>query len=172
VTRRGEKTRKPHKDELRTGEESVWDYPRPPRLERSPKRAEVYFAGERIADSRRAVRILETSHPPVFYIPEGDVRTALLTRTEQRSFCEFKGGAVYWTLLLNGQTAQNAAWSYPKPTKGFEAIQDYLAFYPSRVEACLVDGERVQAQAGDFYGGWLTAEIKGPFKGEPGTWGW
>lgn len=162
------KTREPHS----TGEESVWDYPRPPKLEPTPKHVQVTFAGELIADSRRTLRILETSHPPVFYIPAEDVRTELLTQTAQKSFCEFKGGAVYWTLKLNGQEAQNVGWSYPDPTEGFETVKDYLAFYPSRVEACFVDRERVQAQAGDFYGGWITAEIKGPFKGEAGTWGW
>ena len=153
------------------GEESVWDYPRPPKVEPSRKHIEVYFAGEKVADSSRAVRILETSHPPVFYVPQADIRTELLTQTQHRSFCEFKGGAVYWTLSLNAQEAQ-VAWSYPNPAKGFESIKDYLAFYPSRVEACFVDGERVQAQAGDFYGGWITHEIKGPFKGGAGTWGW
>ncbi len=153
------------------GEESVWDYPRPPKVEPSPKHIEIYFAGERVADSSRAVRVLETSHPPVFYIPQEDIRMESVTQTQHRSFCEFKGGAVYWTLKLNGQEAQ-VAWSYPNPTRGFEEIRDHLAFYPSRVEACFVDGERVEAQAGDFYGGWITAEIKGPFKGGAGTWGW
>ena len=162
------KTREPHG----SGEESVWAYPRPPRLEESAKHVQVYYAGALIADSRRAARVLETSHPPVFYLPPGDVRTDLLTRTAQKSFCEFKGGAVYWTLEPDGKEAPNAAWSYPNPSKGFEAIKDYLAFYPSRVEACFVDGERVAAQAGDFYGGWITRDIKGPFKGGAGTWGW
>ncbi len=162
------KTREPHGK----GEESVWDYPRPPRLEPSAKHVQVYFAGELVADSRRTLRILETSHPPTFYIPPEDVRTELLTQTAQKSFCEFKGGASYWTLKVGEQESENAAWSYPNPTKGFEAVKDYLTFYPSRVEACFVDRERVQAQAGDFYGGWITRDIKGPFKGEPGTWGW
>lgn len=160
------------REPLTEGQESVWDYPRPPRLDLSHKHVQVLFAGVVVADSRRAVRVLETSHPPVFYLPPEDVRTELLTLTPQRSVCEFKGRAEYWTLSLNGGKAVDAAWSYPQPTKGFEALQNYLAFYPSRVEACFVDGERVQAQAGDFYGGWLTGEIKGPFKGGAGTWGW
>ena len=168
MSRKTTKIREPHS----AGEESVWDYPRPPRLEPSPKHLEVYFAGEKIADTHRAVRILETSHPPVFYIPPEDIRMEFLTQTAQKSFCEFKGGAVYWTLNVKGQAAENAAWSYPNPSRGFEALKDYLAFYPSRVDACFVDGERVQAQAGDFYGGWITADIKGPFKGGAGTWGW
>lgn len=150
----------------------MWDYPRPPRVEASVQRVEVFFAGERVAGSQRALRVLETSHPPVYYLPPEDVRTDLLTRTENRSFCEFKGGAVYWTLRVGGETSADAAWSYPAPSRGFEALRDCLAFYPSRVSECFVDGERVAAQAGDFYGGWITREIKGPFKGGPGTWGW
>ncbi len=161
-----------HREPLKQGQESVWDYPRPPRLDPSHKHVQVTFAGEVIADSRRAVRVLETSHPPVFYLPLEDVHADLLTRTPASSVCEFKGRATYWTLSLNGQEAVDVAWSYPRPAAGFETIRDYLAFYPSRVEACFVDGERVQAQAGDFYGGWITAEIKGPFKGGAGTWGW
>ena len=121
---------------LKKGEESVWDYLRPPKVEPSSKHVQVYFAGALVADTHRAVRILGTSHPPVFYLPPEDVRTELLTRTEHRSFCEFKGGAVYWTLELNGQAAYNVAWSYPEPTRAFTALKDYLAFYPSRVEAC------------------------------------
>lgn len=161
-----------HREPLTAGQESVRDYPRPPRLEPSYKHVQVLFAGEVVADSRRAVRVLETSHPPVFYLPPEDVRTELLTLTPERSVCEFKGRAVYWTLRLNAHEAVNAAWSYPHPAAGFVSVRDFLAFYPSRVETCFVDGERVQAQAGDFYGGWITGEIKGPFKGGSGTWGW
>lgn len=155
-----------------SGGESVWDYPRPPRVETSAKHVQVFFAGELVGASRRALRVLETSHPPVYYLPPEDVRTDLLTRTESRSFCEFKGGAAYWTLRVGRDTSQDAAWSYPDPTKGFERLQGYLAFYPSRVSECFLDGERVKAQAGDFYGGWITPEVKGPFKGGAGTWGW
>lgn len=160
------------REPLAPGDESVWDYPRPPRVEATTKRVQVFFAGDLVAESRRALRVLETSHPPVYYLPPEDVRTDLLTRTEGRSFCEFKGGAVYWTLRAGGSTSQDAAWSYPDPAKGFERLRDHLAFYPSRVSGCFVDGERVTAQAGDFYGGWITADIKGPFKGGAGTWGW
>ena len=154
------------------GQESVWDYPRPPRLEASPKQLRVTFAGETVAASSRALRVLETSHPPVYYLPPEDVRSELLTPSAQRSFCEFKGRAMYWTLQLGDQISPDAAWSYPQPAAGFESLRDYLAFYPSRVAACFVDGERVRAQAGDFYGGWITREIRGPFKGAAGTWGW
>jgi uncharacterized protein (DUF427 family) len=154
------------------GQESVWDYPRPPRVRPISKRVRVIFNGETIADSTSAIQILETSHPPVYYIPPQDIQMALLTPTERHTFCEFKGTASYWTLKVGARAVQNAAWSYPKPAAGYEAIQDYLAFYPSRVDACYVDDELVQAQAGDFYGGWITGDIAGPFKGGIGTAGW
>lgn len=161
-----------NREPLGPGDESVWDYPRPPRVEESGKHVQVFFAGELVGASRRALRVLETSHPPVYYLPPEDVRLDFLTRTEGRSFCEFKGSAAYWTLRAGGQTSADAAWSYPDPARGFETLRDHLAFYPSRVSECFVGGERVGAQAGDFYGGWITAEIKGPFKGGAGTWGW
>lgn len=154
------------------GQESVWDYPRPPRLEASTRHIQVYFNGVLIADSHRSQRVLETSHPPTWYIPMDDVRMEYLSLSPKGSYCEWKGQAVYYTVKVDGVEARDAVWSYPRPTPSFAGIKDYLAFYPSRMEACLVDGERVQAQAGDFYGGWITAEIVGPFKGEPGTWGW
>ena len=154
------------------GQESVWDYPRPPRLEDSPKHIQVVFNGIVIADTHSARRVLETSHPPVYYIPPTDIRMQYLTRTARSSFCEWKGEASYYTITVGDKNAPNAAWFYPQPTVAFAAIKDYVAVYPSLMEACLVDGERVQAQAGDFYGGWITSAIVGPFKGEPGTWGW
>lgn len=154
------------------GQESVWDYPRPPRLEASSKHIQIYFNSVLIADSHRSQRVLETSHPPTWYIPMDDVRMEYLSLSPKGSYCEWKGQAVYYTVNVDGVEARDAVWSYPRPTPSFAGIKDYLAFYPSRMEACLVDGERVQAQAGDFYGGWITSEIVGPFKGEPGTWGW
>jgi len=154
------------------GQESVWDYPRPPRLEPTPKHIHVIFEGETVASTRRALRVLETSHPPVYYIPPEDVRMELLTRTTRYSFCEFKGGAVYWALRAGERVVENAAWSYPDPTPAYRALAGYLAFYASRVDVCYVDGERVRAQEGDFYGGWITSDIVGPFKGGPGTTGW
>ena len=154
------------------GQESVWDYPRPPRLEDSPRHIQVIFNGVVIADTRRARRELETSHPPVYYIPPADIRMAYLTRTAWATFCEWKGEAGYYTITVGDKSAPNAAWFYPQPTPAFAALKDYVAFYPSRMEACFIDGERVQSQAGDFYGGWITNDIVGPFKGEPGTWGW
>ncbi len=153
-------------------QESVWDYPRPPKLEPSTRRVRVEFAGETVADTTRAVRVLETSHPPVFYIPREDVREEFLRPSPRSTFCEFKGRAVYHSLDVNGRHAVNVAWSYPEPVRGFETIRGHLAFYPSRVDACYVDDEPVQTQEGDFYGGWITSEIVGPFKGPAGTWGW
>ena len=144
--------------------ESVWDYPRPPRVERSSRRVRVMVAGEAIADSTRAIRVLETGHPPVWYIPPDDVRMDLLDNSETRTFCEWKGTASYWTLRTESRTVEDVAWSYEKPIPAFESLRGYLAFYPSRVDACYLDDEQVTPQPGDFYGGWITSEIIGPFK--------
>ncbi|WAL60013.1 DUF427 domain-containing protein [Thermocoleostomius sinensis] len=154
------------------GQESVWDYPRPPRLEESSKHIQVVFNGEVIADTRRAKRVLETSHPPVYYIPPEDIQQQYLTRTSRSSFCEWKGQAAYYTVTVGDRSVSDAAWFYPSPTPAFAGIQDYVAFYPSKMEACYVEGEKVTAQPGDFYGGWITHDIVGPFKGGVGTWGW
>ncbi len=154
------------------GQESVWDYPRPPRVEDSSKHIEVILNGVVIADTRRAKRVLETSHPPVYYIPPEDVKLEYFTPAQRHTFCEFKGAASYYTITVGGTTVQNGAWYYPQPSPGYEALRNYVAVYPSKMDTCLVDGERVQPQAGDFYGGWITADIVGPFKGEPGTQGW
>ena len=153
------------------GQESVWDYPRPPRPEAASDAVRVELGGVVIADSTRVLRVLETSHPPVIYVPPDDVRTALLVRNVRQTFCEFKGHAAYYDLHVDGQTIENAAWAYPAPTPAFAAIKDYLAFYPSKVD-CFVAGERVTAQPGDFYGGWITSRVVGPFKGGRGTTGW
>ncbi len=153
------------------GQESVWDYPRPPKIEASSRRVRVFFADTLIAESSKSYRVLETSHPPTWYIPREDIRTELLTPTPGSSHCEWKGAATYWTVKVDGQISGNAAWSYEHPNAKFAALQGHLAFYPSRCE-CHVDGERVQAQEGDFYGGWITSDVVGPFKGSPGSWGW
>lgn len=158
------------------GQESVWDYPRPPRVEQTSKHIEVIFNGVVIADTRRAKRILETSHPPSYYIPPEDVRLKeyfQASSDRHSSFCEWKGAASYYTIEVNGKRAENAAWYYTKPTAGpFSAIKDHVAFYPGRMDECRVDGERVTPQAGQFYGGWITKDVVGPFKGAPGTMGW
>ncbi|CAN5754136.1 DUF427 domain-containing protein [soil metagenome] len=158
------------------GQESVWDYPRPPRVEPITLRVRVVVGDVTLADSINAVRVLETSHPPVYYLPQTDIMIAHLTPTERTTFCEFKGAARYWTLRggdkVGDKEIANVAWSYPNPARRFETIRDHLAFYPSKVDACYVGDERVQAQADDFYGGWITENIVGPFKGGPGTGGW
>lgn len=154
------------------GRESVWDYPRPPRCEFSTRRIKVVFGGVTVVESSRAVRVLETSHPPTYYLPPGDIADGVLIPTERMSVCEWKGAARYFHLKVGDFTAENAAWAYPHPTKAFESIQDYVAFYPHLLDACFVDDERVQPQFGGFYGGWITSEIQGPFKGPPDTLGW
>lgn len=161
-----------HRLEPRSGQESVWDYPRPPRLERSTRRVRVVFNDVTIADSTRSWRVQETSHPPVYYIPREDVRMDALTTTDHVTACEFKGMATYWSIRIGDRESANAAWSYEQPVPAFEAIQGHLAFYPSRVDACFVDDEQVTPQAGGFYGGWITSDIVGPFKGDPGTRNW
>ena len=163
----------PRRLEPGPGQESVWDYPRPPQLELSQKLVEVVMNGEVVASTHRAYRVLETSHPPVYYIPSEDVRSEFLERgAGKRSFCEWKGEAGYFDLVVGARRSKAVAWFYPNPTPTFRPIQNYLAFYPSRVDECRVDGEIVRSQPGDFYGGWITNEIVGPFKGDPGTSGW
>ena len=132
----------------------------------------VEFADRVIAESNRTLRVLETSHPPVFYIPRSDIVVNLIRRSSHSSFCEFKGRASYVDVVVEDRVAADAGWEYPEPSAGFEALQDHVAFYPGRVDACFVDDERVDAQAGGFYGGWVTSEIVGPFKGAAGTRGW
>ena len=161
-----------HRIQPAADQESVWDYPRPPRLELSSRRVRVLFGGVTIANTASAYRVLETSHPPTWYLPVADVRADRLVPATGSSFCEFKGRAMYWDLQAGNRTSRQAAWSYPNPSPGFRAIRDYLAFYPSRVDVCFVDDLQVESQEGDFYGGWITPEIVGPFKGGPGTWTW
>ena len=154
------------------GQESVWDYPRPPRLEPVADRLRVIVAGVTIGETTRGHRVLETSHPPVYYLPASDVRSDLLVPAEGRSFCEFKGLASYWSLDTAGRRVDRIAWSYADPTPAFADITDAFAFYASKCEACFVGDELVVPQVGDFYGGWITARVVGPFKGGPGTAGW
>ncbi len=154
------------------GQESVWSYPRPPRLAPSAAHVQVVFNGVTVAETHRALRVLETSHPPVYYIPPQDVQAAYLHPAPGASLCEWKGQAAYYTVTVGERTAEAAVWTYPDPDPAYVALAGYLAFYPSRMDACFVDGERVRAQPGDFYGGWITDAIVGPFKGDPGTLGW
>ncbi len=153
--------------------ESVWDYPRPPRVEPTGRRIRVMLPdGTSVADSTRCYRILETSHPPVYYIPRQDIDMNILQETDQHTYCEWKGVASYFSIKSEGFSMPNVAWSYPEPTKGaFESIRDHIAFYPASLR-CFVDDEPVEAQPGNFYGGWITKDIIGPFKGSPGTSFW
>lgn len=154
------------------GQESVWDYPRPPRLEVSPKRVQVIFNGMTVADSRRSYRVLETSHPPVYYIPPPDIQMQYLQPSSRHSFCEWKGAASYYGIVIGDRQVADAAWYYPNPTASFTELEDCVAFYPHLMDACYVDGEKVIPQPGSFYGGWITSDIVGPFKGDVGSWGW
>ena len=154
------------------GQESVWDYPRPPRVEKVDKPIQIIFAGEVIAHTTNAKRVLETSHPPVYYLPPEDVALEYLTRNGQSSFCEWKGQALYYSLEVKGRQSANAAWAYLDLAPGYEDIQDHLAFYAGPLDSATVDGEEVEPQPGRFYGGWITEDIVGPFKGGPGTIGW
>lgn len=154
------------------GQESVWDYPRPPRVEAVTDRIRVVFGGETIVDTTNAVRVLETSHPPTYYVPLDDIRPGAVVRTGHSSFCEYKGRAVYYNVIAGGKEETHAAWGYPSPSPGFEAMRDHVAFYASRMDACYVGDELVTPQPGNFYGGWITSKVVGPFKGGPGTWAW
>ncbi|MGW6540154.1 DUF427 domain-containing protein [Streptomyces sp. NPDC055051] len=151
--------------------ESVWDYPRPPALLSDDRRVTVTFGAQVVAETRASMRVLETSHPPVFYVPRHDVRTEFLRPRPGRTHCEWKGAASYWDIAVGDVVAPRAAWSYEHPLPPYEALRGRLAFYPSSVR-CAVDGEVVVAQEGDFYGGWITREIEGPFKGGSGTRFW
>jgi uncharacterized protein (DUF427 family) len=152
------------------GQESVWDYPRPPELVPDGRLVEVYDGDQLIASSSRTYRVLETASPPSFYLPPQGVDLNLLSFAPGSSVCEWKGVAEYWTLSSDSKMGV-VGWSYPEPKPAFEQIRGYIAFYPA-VMVCYVSGERVRPQPGQFYGGWITGEIVGPFKGEPGTEYW
>ena len=154
------------------GQESVWNYPRPPRLEDCSKQLRIIASGVTIANTRQAKRVLETSHPPVYYLPPDDIRMDLLVVSSGQSWCEWKGRAHYYDLVGIQQPIKEAAWSYPSPTTEFASIKNFVAFYPGKMDACFVEDEQVQPQPGSFYGGWITSDIVGPFKGEPGTMRW
>jgi len=153
------------------GQESVWDYPRPPRVVRDDRLVEVRVGEIVIARTSRAVRVLETASPPTFYLPPSALEAGALERTDGMSRCEWKGEAVYWDVVVPGSRRPAAAWSYPDPFPDFEALRDFVSFYPARLD-CFVGGERVTPQPGGFYGGWITSEVVGPFKGDPGSQHW
>jgi uncharacterized protein (DUF427 family) len=154
------------------GQESVWDYPRPPRVEPSTELVEVVLGGQVVASTRASFRVLETSHPPTYYLPRTAFLEGVLRPVEGTTRCEWKGQAAYFDLITAGRTAEQAAWTYPDPPDGLAVLVDHLAVYAGRVDECRVDGERVTPQPGDFYGGWITSRVVGPFKGGPGSRGW
>lgn len=156
----------------RPGQESVWDFPRPPRIEPAPAPVRVVHNSVDVANSERALRVLETASPPTFYIPREDIEMKYLHSTTGNTVCEFKGVASYYDLEVKARVASRAAWTYESPKEGFEELVDHVAFYAGRVDAAYVGDEKVTPQAGDFYGGWITGNVVGPFKGDPGTLGW
>ncbi len=163
---------RPDPDPVGPGQESVWGYPRPPAVEPAIRRLRVVLGGEVIADTTSGQRVLETSHPPNYYVPLTDVADGALERTVGASFCEFKGRAHYFRVHGGGVTVDEGAWGYDDPAPAYASLRGHVAFYASRMDACFVDDERVIPQPGAFYGGWITADIAGPFKGGPGTRGW
>lgn len=162
-----------HHERIEPGpnQESVWDYPRPPKIEDSVDRIRVVVGDITIADSIRCKRVLETSHPPVYYVPPTDILQQYMKPSRHGSFCEWKGHARYLSIEV-AESIENAAWYYPNPTLQFAGLEDHVAFYPSKVDACFVGDERVRSQEGDFYGGWITSKVVGPFKGATETMGW
>ena len=167
---RGQK-RPPFATEPASGQESVWDYPRPPLMVPDRRLVEVRVGELLIAQTRGAIRVLETASPPSFYLPPEDVRTELLQPVGGHSFCEWKGRASYFDVTAPSCVIAQAAWSYEQPLEAFARLADHIGFYPGRI-ACYVDGQSVRPQAGGFYGGWVTDEVVGPSKGEAGTGGW
>ena len=160
------------RDPVGPGQESVWDYPRPPSALVTGRRIVVEVGGVVVADTTRAVRVCETSHPPVYYVPRDDLADGVLERASGGSWCEWKGAATYWDLVVGTRRVAQAGWCYENPTPGFEHLAGAVAFYPGKVDRALVEGEPARPQAGGFYGGWITDDVVGPFKGASGTLGW
>ncbi|WP_235506331.1 MULTISPECIES: DUF427 domain-containing protein [unclassified Terrabacter] len=154
------------------GQESVWDYPRPPAVDPSDELVEVHLGGEVVARTRSSLRVLETSHPPTYYLPLDAFVDGALVPVQGSTVCEWKGRAAYFDVVGGGLRAARAAWTYPEPVATYAVLAGHVAVMPGLVDACLVDGERVRAQEGGFYGGWITDRVVGPFKGGPGSWGW
>lgn len=163
---------RPVPDPVAPGQESVWDYPRPPAVRACTRPIEVWFGGELVCRTSSSWQVLETSHPPTYYLPRAAFVDGALRSGRGNSFCEWKGAARYLDLAGGGRTAPRAAWYYPEPSPGFEALVDHVALYAGVTDGCFVDGERVTPQPGGFYGGWVTSGVAGPFKGVPGSNGW
>ncbi|MEO0529434.1 MAG: DUF427 domain-containing protein [Planctomycetota bacterium] len=162
----------PVREPVGPDQESVWDYPRPPAIEPVHETIRIVVGGVELVRTNAAYRILETSHPPTYYLPPDDIDRTLIERGEGRSFCEWKGAAEYWTVRVGDRVIENCGWSYPKPSKRFAALKDHVAFYAQPMDVCYVGDERATPQPGGFYGGWITSNVVGPFKGEPGTNFW
>ncbi len=154
------------------GQESVWDYPRPPRIEDVTKHIRIIFNNELIVDTHRSKRGLETSHPPTYYIPTDDIKMEYLIPSSHSTFCEWRGVARYYHLKVGDRQVDNVAWYYTEIVPAYEELLGHVSFYPRPMDACYVDDEKVEPQPGDFYAGWITSDIVGPFKGVPGSWGW
>ena len=163
---------RPRRDPVQSGQESVWDYPRPAIAESCTSRIMIEHHGFVVADTRKSIRTLETSHPPSYYIPPDDIAEGVLHRAEGSSFCEWKGAAVYWDVIVGNSVLRRVGWSYPNPTAAFTILRNHVAFYAGPFERCSVDGETVSPQPGDFYGGWITGKQAGPFKGVAGSRSW
>ncbi len=163
---------RPKPEPVRSGQKSVWSYPRPAICEPESARIMIEHSGITVADTSSAIRTLETSHPPSYYFPPDDIKPGLLRRGSGASFCEWKGAAKYWDVVIGDLVLSNVGWSYPSPSAAFEPLRDHVAFYPGAFDRCSVDGETVVPQPGEFYGGWITSAVAGPFKGIPGSRGW
>jgi uncharacterized protein (DUF427 family) len=163
---------RPRPDPVGPGQESVWSYPRPPIAELTQAHIVIAHRGVVVADSHSSIRTLETSHPPSYYIPPAAISPGLLRRATGASFCEWKGAATYWDVLIGDLVLPRVAWSYANPSPNFASLRDHIAFYAGPFDECWVDGEPVTPQPGDFYGGWITSRLAGPFKGSPGSFGW
>ena len=162
----------PRRDPVGPGQVSVWDFPRPAVAQPVGSHVVIKHHSIIVADTRRAVRTLETSHPPSYYIPKDDIATGVLRQAGGGSFCEWKGSATYWDVVVDGEVLSRVGWSYPAPTPNFDCLRDHIAFYAAPFDSCMVDGQIVLPQPGGFYGGWITADLAGPFKGGPGSMGW
>ena len=162
----------PPREPIGPGQESVWDYPRPPRIEAITTHLRIEVGGRVLAETRAGQRVLETSHPPTYYFPPDAIERTLLIANPRRSFCEWKGQAHYWDVRIGDRVLEAVGWSYPNPTPGCGLAPGAFAFYAAPMERCLVDGEVATPQPGGFYGGWVTWRVVGPFKGGPGSWGW
>jgi len=162
----------PERIKPKPGQESVWDYPRPPRLEDVDGVIKIVFNRITVAETRAAKRVLETSHPPVYYIPLKNVKRQYLEPAVGSSFCEWKGMASYYDMVVKDRRADKVGWHYPDPTEDFRSLKNHIAFYAGPMDACYINDEQVTPQPGGFYGGWITKNIVGPFKGESGTMFW